>query len=65
MLKEYLRKRICRVAHTDELLQGLAQLKAENETLKKELAASTTLLSGGGGGGSPPIIETQIGRNQT
>ena len=53
MLKEYLRKRICRVAHTDELLQGLAQLKAENETLKKELAASTTLLSGGGGGGKP------------
>ena len=64
MLKEYLRKRICRVAHTDELLQGLAQLKAENETLKKELAASTTLLSGGGGV-NPDCIETQLARLQT
>ena len=49
MLKEYLRKRICRVAHTDELLQGLAQLKAENETLKKERAARPPRRSGGGG----------------
>ncbi len=39
MIKEYVRKRICRVAHTDELLEGLFAVRAENERLKDERAA--------------------------
>jgi len=48
MLREYIRKRICRVAHTDELLQGLAQLKEENEELRNKLTVMDTSLGGGG-----------------
>lgn len=39
-LKEYLRKRICRIAHTDEILQELSQIKVENANLKRRIATN-------------------------